>query len=155
LNKTLHFFTPNEVEAFILWAHQALKLHGHIYILTLSPSIASYRKKVLPFYMQNKEACHPFPGCVSDADSYLEETSRSDSNYRVPKKMNFFTLEDLCILFEQRGFAIEKTYSVTLPSNENPYWTTVAPEQSSLIGIKARKRYATDFKRRDCTQCLN
>jgi hypothetical protein len=140
IDKTLHFFAPGEVEAFILWAHNALKLTGHIYVLTISPYIASYREKVLPFYMQNKEAGNPFPGYIADADPYLQEATRSDSNYRVPKNMHFFTLEDLCVLFEQRGFVVEKTYSVRLPSDANPYWTTVVPEQSSLVGIKACKK---------------
>lgn len=31
---------------------------------------------------------------------------------------------------------IEKTYSIRLPSNENPDWTEVPVEQSSLVGLK-------------------
>jgi hypothetical protein len=139
IDKTLHFFTPDEVEAFILWAHEALKLDGHIYVLTISPYITSYREKLLPVYMQNREEKHPFPGYIADADPYLQDTSRSDTNYRVPKKMHFFTVEDLCALFQRHGFIVEKTYSISLPSDENPSWTDVVPDQSALVGIKARK----------------
>lgn len=140
IDKTLHFFTPEEVEAFLLWAHEVLKPNGHVYILTLSPYILSYREKVLPFYKQNKEKKPLFPGYIPDADSYLREASKSDATYRVPKSMLFFTLEDLCALFEKRGFVIEKTYSFSLPSDENPHWIEVPPEQSSLVGLKVRKK---------------
>jgi SAM-dependent methyltransferase len=139
IDKALHFFSPEEVETFILWAHKSLKWGGHIYVLTISPYIASYREKILPVYTQNREENHPYPGYVVDADLYLQEVSRSDTNYRVPRKMYFFALRDLCAVFEQRGFIIEKTYSISLPTDENPYWIEVVPEQSSLVGIKACK----------------
>lgn len=140
IDKTLHFFTPDEAEDFLSWAYEALKLKGHIYILTISPYISSYQEKVLPFYMQNKEKKTLFPGYIPDADPYLREISKSDPTYRVPKNMLFFTLEDLCTLFEKRGFVIEKTYSIGLPSVENPHWTEVPAEQSSLVGLKAQKK---------------
>ncbi len=89
--------------------------------------------------MLNKEANPLFPGFIPDADPFLREASKSDANYRVPKSMLFFTLEDLCSLFEARGFVIEKTYSLGLPIDENPDWTEVLPEQSSLVGLKVRK----------------
>lgn len=140
IDKTLHFFNPDEVEAFLTWAHEALKAGGSIYILTISPYILSYQEKVLPFYMQNKEINPLFPGYIPDADPYLREATKSDGTYQVPKGMLFFTLEDLCSLCEKRGFAIEKTYSVSLPSVENPQWTEVPPDQSSLVGLKMQKK---------------
>lgn len=140
IDKTLHFFTPEEVEDFLTWAHEALKPKGHVYILTISPYILSYQEKVLPFYMQNKEKNPLFPGYIPDADAYLREDCKSDTTYCVPKNMLFFTLEDLCSLFEKRGFVIEKTYSINLPSCENPQWTEVLPEQSSLVGLKVQKK---------------
>lgn len=140
IDKTLHFFTPDQVEEFILWAHKALKWDGHIYVLTISPYIGSYREKLLPVYMQNKEEKRPFPGYIFDAVPYLRESSKSDTTYRVPKGMHFFTLEDLCSIFEQRDFVVEKTYSISLPTDENSTWAEAIPEQSSLVGVKAYKK---------------
>lgn len=140
IDKTLHFFTPDEVEDFLRWAYEALKPQGHIYILTISPYILCYREKVLPFYMQNKEENSLFPGYIPDADSYLREEGKADTTYCVPKNMLFFTLEDLCSLLEKRGFTIEKTYSISLPSEDKPDWTEVLPEESSLVGLKVQKK---------------
>lgn len=135
----LHFFTPNEIDEVLLWAHEALKPNGHIYILTISPYIKSYQEKILPLYMLNREKNVLFPGYISDAEPYLNETTKNDPNYCVPKNLLFFALEDLCRLFESHGFVVEKTYSVSLPSNENLKWTVVPSNQSSLVGLKVRK----------------
>jgi len=90
--------------------------------------------------MQNREANPLFPGYISDADSYLRESSRpDDASYVLPKNMLFFTLKDLCTLFEKRSFFVEKSYSICLPSEKNLKWTDVPPEQSSLVGLKVRK----------------
>ncbi|MDP1835749.1 MAG: class I SAM-dependent methyltransferase [Chlamydiales bacterium] len=139
IDKTLHFFTPEEVEQFLIWAHEALTPQGHLYVLTISPYISSYAEKVLPEYMANQSSGARFPGYVPDATEHLAESSRSDANYRVPKTMLFFTLEDLCTLFKEHGFCVEKEYSVKLPTEQCPEWTNVPPDESSLVGLKVRK----------------
>lgn len=133
IDKVLHFFLPEQIQAFLNWSFDALKSHGKLYILTISP--CGYKDKVLPLYEANKLKNEKFPGHFSNADELMNK-----GKYQVPKEMVFLKLEDLVDLFLRNGFDVCKQYSLQVPTESNPHWQEVKPDDSTLVGLIVQKR---------------
>jgi SAM-dependent methyltransferase len=61
VNKVLHFFAPETVDAFVLWLKNGLKPGGKVYVLVASPLHKEF-KELLPFYEKQKNEGKRFPG---------------------------------------------------------------------------------------------
>lgn len=140
IDKALHFFSPDEIQEFLAWSQCALKKEGRIYVLTISPYISNYRDTVLPIYLIKKQNGIPNPGHVLNADLIRKRTAQSTPHYQVPQDMVFFDLKDLCKLFEENGFQVKKTFSLSLPTEDCPQWRLADPDQSCLVGLIASRR---------------
>lgn len=138
LDKVLHFFSPQESEDFLAWAHSALKVGGRLYIFTISPYCKGY--KVDEVYKEQKMKSDYYPGYIENVHNYLKITSTTNPQYAVPQSMIFFMLDDLKNLLESKNFKIEKTFTTQLPRQETPFWIEVSEPQCDLVGIVAQKQ---------------
>ena len=140
LDKVFHFFNPHESESFIAWAHKALKPQGRLYILTLSPFIKFFNHKLASDYAAKRLEGGLYPGYFENMGEYIEEQNfKNNPGYKIPRSNLFFSRQDLKTLFLQRGFAIQESYSVSLPRPGHEKWETVADEEGDLIALRAHK----------------
>jgi SAM-dependent methyltransferase len=138
MDKVLHFFTPQDSEKFLAWAHKALKPNGKLYIFTLSPFNTGH-DNMAALYQQQKLKTDFYPGYVENVKPYMRISDATNPNYAVPNNRLFFMLEDLKKLLESKNFTIRKTFTTRLPREETPFWVESEEEQCDLVGIIAQK----------------
>lgn len=138
-DKVIHFLSPGEINEFIEITKSLLVKEGKIYITMASPYSARY-KNVLSQYLRNKKNGEEFPGYFKDITNRLNQSESIDKNYptyKVPDSMVLFAREDLVRLFESRGMKVISSYSMKLPTTENPEWLECEDNKSNIVGIIA------------------
>lgn len=141
LDKVFHFFDPDEIELFIAWAKKALKPHGRLYILTLSPYTKFYNARLLADYMSKRNPENLYPGYSEDVYKYIDQQKlKNNPHYKIPPMATFFSRSDLEYLFLQKGFRIEESYSVTLPGPAHETWERVEDDQGDLVALIAENK---------------
>ncbi len=131
MNKVLHFFQPNELSSVMENIVRITAKGGKWYILTASPFSNTY-KTFADEYKKRKKLGVAYPGFCANAGEYSADRYTTDN---LPFSMLFMELRDLSTLFESYGFEILKTYSLDMPTIENPVWI----EGKDMVGIIARK----------------
>jgi ubiquinone/menaquinone biosynthesis C-methylase UbiE len=139
LDKVFHFMNPTDIEAFIVWAYTALKPQGKIYILTISPYIASLQATIAPLYHAQQAAGNLFPGYITNIHAHMQEILDKNPSYIIPEELTFFTREDLEQLFLRKNFRIERSYSLRLPSPSQEQWEVVPDVHGDLVALIASK----------------
>lgn len=140
LDKVLHFMTPSDIEYFIAWSKKALKAHGKLYILTISPFIKSFKDRLLPDYMAKRLQGNVYPGYVENIHDYINPQDLANHpQYKIPQMLTFFCRQDLENVFLQKGFNIQESYSVTLPTTSQGQWEIVDDNQGDLVALIAMK----------------
>lgn len=138
-DKVIHFFTPNEIKKFLKQAKSLLKSGGKLYISVASP----YSKKycgVLNEYLDKKKRGDAFPGYFTDIMSRLnqhQDVDKNYQNYEVPNAMVLFARTDLIKLIKNNGMEVEASYSLKIPTKDNPEWLECLDEESNLAGVIA------------------
>lgn len=136
VNKVLHFFTPETIDAFLQWVNKGLKSGGRAFILTASPffKVASpFSEELLEPYQKKKQDGVRFPGYCS---TYKEtEPAQKIELQARPASLLFMELETLKHLFLQHGFQIEEEFELSAVDGNNPEWKP----GKDMVGIIARK----------------
>ena len=138
INKVLHFFTPETIDAFVQWLNRGLKSGGRIFILTASP----FFKGVSPFcgheellkdYQRKKQEGVRFPGYYS---MYKESQPAQKIELQArPASLLFMELDTLKHLFLQHGFQIEEEFELAIIDSDSPEWRP----GKDMVGIIAYK----------------
>lgn len=137
MDKVLHFFEPEEIEYFIMWAKKAIKKNGKLYILTVSPHNKVFRDKVLSVYLERSFKGGRYPGFIKNVQECINRGQiENHPNFYLPKNMVFFSKSDLKSLFEGHGFKIIQTFSLVVPE-EDGAWRYVPDNKSGVVGIIA------------------
>lgn len=131
MNKVLHFFQPNELSSVMENIVRITAKGGKWFVLTASPFSNTF-KNFSEEYKKRKKLGVAYPGFCPNAGDYSADRHTSDN---LPFSMLFMELGDLCTLFESYGFEIIKTYSLDMPTVENPQWVA----GQDMVGIIARK----------------
>lgn len=137
LDKVLHFLSPQESELFFAWAHKALKIHGKLYIFTISPFCKGF--KVDTLYKKQKEETIFYPGYIKNLHAHLSVSNLNHPNYSVPDSMLFFMRDDLKALLESKNFTIQTILTTRLPNEQAPSWVEVEEDKCDLVGMVAQK----------------
>lgn len=119
VNKVLHFFTPETIDAFIRWLNKGLKPGGRVYVLTISPFYRGHTE-LLADYEKKKQEGFRFPG-------YFPAYAKSKPAQKYPTKacptsLLFMELDTLKHLFLQHGFQIEEEFELAIIDSDNPEW---------------------------------
>lgn len=132
VNKVLHFFTPETIDAFVHWLNSGLKPGGRVFILTISPFYKGH-EELLKDYEEKKREGVRFPGYCSryrepkSAQKYIPEAR--------PDTLLFMELDTLKHLFQQHGFHIEEEFELAIIDSENSKWNL----GKDMVGIVAYK----------------
>lgn len=140
LDKVFHFMNPEEIEQLFDWLNIALKPHGRVYILTISPYAATFKDELLPIYHLRKETGDLYPGYVENIFDYFKSDKLPDyPDYQLSYALTFFCKTELEELFVSRGFSIRESYCVTLPNTKDGSWQIVDETESGLVALIAQK----------------
>ncbi len=131
MNKVLHFFQPNELSGVMDNIVRITAKGGKWFVLTVSPTTETF-KDFAPEYARRKKIGVAYPGFCANAGEFSTDKCTSDN---LPYSMFFMELADLCTLFESYGFRILKTYSLNMPTAENPNWVN----GQDMVGVIAQK----------------
>jgi SAM-dependent methyltransferase len=136
-NLVIHFMTPQEIQQFILWAKSSLKNGGKMYVATASPYSKLY-SKLLPEYKNRLAKGEDFSGHFSNIMSNNNSDSLSNyKQFKAPNEMVLFSRVDLIRLFQQHGMTITQSFSLKIPTDEQPEWVPCHDEESNVVGIIA------------------
>jgi len=138
-DKVIHFLTPEEIGEFLKLAELLLKENGKLYITAASPYSQRY-KDILNEYLARKNQGDSFPGYFIDIMQRLNQTETIDRNYqnfKVPDSMVLFARDDLTNLLENFGMKVTQSYSLKIPTAENPNWALCADDESNVVGVIA------------------
>ncbi|WP_161780943.1 class I SAM-dependent methyltransferase [Criblamydia sequanensis] len=132
VNKVLHFFSPQTIDAFVEWLNDLLKPGGKVFVLTISPFYKGH-EELLKDYQKQKEEGARFPGYCS-----RYETSHSGEQYPSearPASLLFMEIDTLKDLFVQHGFQIEEEFKLAIINSDNSEWRA----GNDMVGIIAHK----------------
>jgi SAM-dependent methyltransferase len=101
-SNVLHFLTGSQMQAATRWMACALKPQGRVFVQTISP-FAGHFRKFQSEYDKRKAAGHPWPGEMSAAKEYVEESLRD----MTPTFMQALDDETAKALFQDAGFDVE------------------------------------------------
>jgi phospholipid N-methyltransferase len=119
VNKVLHFFTPETIDAFIKWLKKGLKVGGRIYLLTISPFYKGHTEW-LSHYQERKQQGLRFPGYYPDyATSTFAQGYPSASR---PASLLFMELDTLKSIFIEHGFQMEEEFELAVIDNDHADW---------------------------------
>lgn len=139
IDKVLHFLTPEEIDAVIIWLQTSLKSRGKIYINLTSPNNRLYTDKARAIYQEKSRKGLAYPGYFPNSYDYINpEELKENTNLLLPKSILLFTIADFCKLLEAYGFEICQTYPLYLVKSERPYWAEVPVGEEEFSGVIAR-----------------
>ena len=132
VNKVLHFFTPDTIDAFVQWLNSGLKSEGRVFVLTVSPFFKGH-EEFLEEYQKKKQEGIRFPGYRS---MYEESKFAQTIELKArPVSLLFMEIDTLKSLFQQHGFQIEKEFELDMVDGENSEWKP----GKDMVGIIAYK----------------
>lgn len=140
-DKVIHFFTPTEIIEFLELAKTLLRKNGKLYITTASPYSKRYNR-IRDDYLSRKKQGDDFPGYFTDVMERLNHSKVIDKNYQgyqVPDAMVLFAREDLVKLLEKHDMRVTQSYSLKIPTSENPEWLLCPDNESNISGVIAIK----------------
>jgi SAM-dependent methyltransferase len=139
-DKIIHFLKPEDINGFIHKAKVCLKPGGKLYVTTASPYSHAY-ETIQAEYVEREEKGEMFPGHFTNIMERLN-TSMIQKNYhgyKVPDEMVLFSRTILERLFKDRGFRVTESYSLRIPSDEEPTWRPCSDRESNVVGLIAVK----------------
>lgn len=139
-NKIIHFLSPDEIIEFLSNSKLLLKKGGKIYVTTSSPYSYVYNIR-LDEYLEKKSMGQEFPGYFHDMMHKINHTGHIDKlnpDFLVPESMVLFARPELVNLFEQEGFNVIESYSLTIPQDDLNKWEICSDEQSRFACVVAQ-----------------
>lgn len=132
VNKVLHFFSPQTIDAFVEWLHDKMKSGGRVFVLTISPFYKGHEELLKDYQKQKKEGVR-FPGyCPIYEESHPGQQYPSEA---CPTSLLFMEIETLKDLFVQHGFQIEEEFKLAIINSDNSEWRA----GNDMVGIIAHK----------------
>lgn len=137
MEKVLHFLTPQEIIFCLEEFKRLLIPGGKIYVTVGSPFSSLYEKNVAHDFLKRKKEGENFPGHFSNIMSMIKKESMEKNyhNHKVPDEMVLFDCDLLTKLFEDFGFKVLESFSLKIPTQENPFWQSCHEDESNTSGI--------------------
>jgi SAM-dependent methyltransferase len=134
--RVMHFFTPEQMEYTIAKLSKALKPHGLIYVVAITPYVKRYQS-FIPEYEKRLTNNETYPGYVNSLYDWLNIEVTSKAQQAAISKGPFMFLDDRVLTkeFTKAGFKIIecKMESLGYPSES---WALDGRENVVLIAEK-------------------
>ena len=139
-DKLIHFLKPEHIDRFIDQAKMCLKPGGKLYVTTASPYSHAYGT-ILPEYLEREGRGERFPGHFTNIMDRLNTPmiQKNYHGYKVPDEMVLFSRSALVGLFQACGFKVISSYSLRIPSDDEPTWRPCLDGESNVVGLIAIK----------------
>lgn len=132
VNKVLLFFTPDNIDSFIVWMKKGLKIGGRIYVFTVSPFYRGH-EEILIGYDERKKKGIRFPGWCPSCEKM--DVRKIYNPLVRPTSILYMETSTLKELFEGHGFQIVEEFELAIINEENPEWRS----GKDMTGIIVKK----------------
>jgi ubiquinone/menaquinone biosynthesis C-methylase UbiE len=134
VNKVLHFFTPDNVDSFVRWMRNGLKLGGLVYILTISPFYKGH-EEILIGYEERKRKGDRFPGWCPSCEKM--DIGKVYNPLVRPVSLLYMEMRTLKELLQGHDFQIVEEFDLAIINEKNPEWRP----GKDMAGIIAKRLF--------------
>ncbi len=139
-DKCIHYFTPDEIETFVRWTETALRPGGRLYVTAVSAHSLPFRK-VLPIFMERKQHHHPYPGRFENLMSHFNQEGLGNyPEFHLPEHITLYTTDELRRRFTTPALSVEKTFALSIPTEQKTSWSIVDESVSNIVGAIVIKK---------------
>jgi len=131
-NKVLLFFTPDNIDFFVAWMRNGLKIGGCVYIFTINPFYKGH-EEILTGYEKRKKDGVRFPGWCYSCEKM--DVSKVYNPQVRPETILYMEMSTLKELFQRHGFQIVEEFELAIINEENTEWRS----GKDMAGIIAKK----------------